>query len=71
MTKKMKKIKNKTKFIIHNFNNRYSVYSYYTFQSSKLAYFIRNDKNSITRDIFDRNIQNISPKMKRKRDYYQ
>ena len=29
--KKIKKRKNKTKSIIHNFDNRYSIYSYYTF----------------------------------------
>jgi len=54
--KKIKKRKNKTKSIIHNFDNRYPIYSYYTFQSSKLAYFMKNDKNNITRDISNRNI---------------
>ena len=29
--KKIKKRKNKTKSIIHNFDNRYPIYSYYTF----------------------------------------
>ena len=37
--------------------------------SPKSAYIIMNNKNSITRDVYDRNIQNISPK--RKKGHYQ
>jgi len=49
-------------------DNIHSIYPYYIFQSPKSAYFIKNNKNSITRSISNRNIYNIS--LKRKKDYY-
>jgi len=30
-------------------DKRYSIYIYYTFQTLKLAYFIRNNKNSMAK----------------------
>jgi len=37
-------------------DNRYSIYSYYIFWSPRSVYFIKNDKDNMARDVFDRNI---------------